>query len=541
MQDFITHDSSYTRDKLFYDGMVCGTRSHTNIIQVQPQPFQKDGIYIWLDGEFYNRVEVSQHRKIAPRTDLELLWQIYRQDHELSPLEQIDGIYAAVIYDSVEQKVKLLSDRYGLRHLYWAVCQGSLVWSSEAKAMLAFPYFEPVIDQQTLKNFFEIGYLLGDGTWFEGVELLPSGTILTWDIRKGTLSRRRYWWWDSIKQQSGKIDLEETAEELGRLFLRAVRRRSHGHRLGLMLSGGLDSRAILAAIPEQEYPISALTFGRPGAIDIQIASAAAKVKGAAHHIVEINEHNWLLPRVAGVWWTDGQLNLQHMHGIGTLQMARSVMDITLSGFLGDATVGGSYMRNRKSNEIELIDNRGRRFIILGPKTAQTYLHARLPFFDNDFLSFALSIPRELRKRSYIYNRMLLKFFPEYFKAIPWERTGVPISWPETIVRSNLLVRKWKDRLLHVSNRFGLRHSNPFTYTDYSNWLRSDPAYSFVSSTLDQPKALYPEYISRGQVINKWQRHLGGEDHIEDLCRYMTFEIWLQQVFAGKFRDADSCS
>lgn len=535
MQDLITHNSSYARDELFCDGIVCGTRSHTNIIQMKPQPFQKDGIYIWLDGEFYNRSELSQYGKFTAHTDLELLWQLYKLNPELSPLEQIDGIYAAVIYNSVEQKVHLLSDRYGLRHLYWVTCQGSLVWSSEAKALLAFPSFAPVIDQQALKNFFEIGYLRGDGTWFEGVELLPSGTIQTWDIRKGTLSRKRYWWWDNIVQQSGKINLEETTEELGRLFLNAVQRRMHGRRLGLMLSGGLDSRAILAAMQEQDYPISAITFGRPGSIDIKIASAVVKVKGAAHHIVEMNERNWLLPRIAGVWWTDGQLDLLHMHSIGTLPTAGSVMDITLSGFLGDATVGGSYIEHKGSNEIDLIDNRGRRFIILGPKTTQAYIHARLPFFDNDFLSFALSIPAELRKRSYIYNLMLLKLFPEYFNAIPWQKTGVPISWPETIVVLNLLVRQLHARLSRISNRFGLRSSQPFTFTDYPNWLRCEPARSFISNMLGSSKAIFPEFIPQQKVINKWQRHLRGDDNSMDICRYLTFEIWLQQVYEKKYR------
>jgi hypothetical protein len=61
----------------------------------------------------------------------------------------------------------------------------------------------------------------------------------------------------------GNIDKQGTAVEPGRVFREAVEKRSGpGSRIGMTLSGGLDSRAVLAAIPDLPYPLNTLTFGK---------------------------------------------------------------------------------------------------------------------------------------------------------------------------------------------------------------------------------------------------------------------------------------
>ena len=88
---------------------------------------------------------------------------------------------------------------------------------------------------------------------------------------------------------TGKIDVDEVAEELGRLFIDAVNRRCNQKGIGVCLSGGLDSRAILAAMPNRQEPIHTITFGKRGCDDIRIASKVAKIKGASHHVVPAHQ------------------------------------------------------------------------------------------------------------------------------------------------------------------------------------------------------------------------------------------------------------
>ena len=190
MRDLITHRASYKQDELFCGGSVYASRTHLDTIQRAHQPFHQDGIYVWLDGEFFNGDELG----VREEEDPQVLCGFYKDASDLPTLKQIDGIFSAAIYDSKRQVVHLVTDRFGLRHLYWVVHEGGFFWTSEVKAVVALPGFRVKIDRRAVDQFFGPGYLLEDRTWFEGVQLLSSGTVLTWDIRARSLQKRRYWW-----------------------------------------------------------------------------------------------------------------------------------------------------------------------------------------------------------------------------------------------------------------------------------------------------------------------------------------------------------
>ena len=569
MQKLITHSDDYVQDTLFCDYYVCATRSHLNVIQRQPQPFCESGVYVWMDGEFYNQDSITNEFSIMMGSDPEILCSLYGKNEGFSFLKRIDGFYSAVIYDSRKKKVYLVSDRYGLRHIYWTIHNGSLCWGSEIKVMLALPSFAPKISRGAVEEFFNIGYLLEDRTWFEGVELLSTGTVLTWDIDEGTAHTQRYWWWDEITPQSGNIDELEVAEELARLFSESVKIRSRaGERVGISLSGGLDSRALLAAMPDRGYPIDASSFGTIDCDDVRIASMAARVKGARHHTFKLDSDNWLMPRLEGVWWTDGHFNLMHMHGIAGINILKDLFRINLNGFLGDVVMGGSYLRNRtylnkpfnkniaalffgctpsvikgnlekysklRTAEFYFLQNRGRRFINGGTQLVLTSIEQRKPFYGNQLIEFAYSLKDNMRFNSRIYKKMLLNAFPSYFKDIPWQKTGLPISSSELSTKVALFKRRVEHKVYKEMSRFGLESNNKNNYTNYSKWIRQEPSRSFFNNVLKNPNSIYQDYVDKEKVLELWDKHLQGEDHAEDLCLHITFEIWLQQIFEGKFR------
>ncbi len=573
MQRLIAHQEFYGADDSFCDAHVCTAPVHTNITKKRPQSCHESGLYVWLDGEFYNRDELGSQVESVTGDDSSLLLSLLKQNTDFSFLKRIDGTYLAVIYDSLCKRVHLITDRYGLRHLYWTIHNGALVWATGIRAMLALPGFEPNIDSLAVEEFFDIGYSLEDRTWFKGVELLSASTVLTWDIEEQSVRKQRYWWWDEIKPLAGKIDEVEIAQELARLFVNAVERRyREGERVGLMLSGGLDSRAILAAMPDRGEPIQAVTFGKAGCEDIRIAAMVAQVKGVVHHLVEIDKSNWLMPRLDEIWRTDGQYNLMHMHGIEALPQMEPLFDIVLDGAGGDGLVGGGHLFANKdfvpylkktlgakldneallqrfvdyfewigSSYILYVDHRIRSFLIYGAGEGigvSAGLKYRFPFLDNAFQELLYAIPISIKVDNRLYKRMLLQAFPDFFERIPWQNTGAPIRWPDIAQKLSHFSRRVKYRVLREMGRFGLEHFDPRDYTDYPNWIRQEPARSFFTEVLTNSTALYPEYISREQVHRDWERHLDGEDHADYLCRYLTFEIWLQQLFEGKFRPVE---
>jgi asparagine synthase (glutamine-hydrolysing) len=540
MSSLLTHQPFYVSEDPFIDKVISATRVHTNCIRTLPQPLALGNLRVWLDGEFYNQQDLNVCQNVRNQGDAAILAAMYREREaeDFSFLRAIDGIYAAVIYDIDRQMLTLIADRYGLKHLYWTCQDGVLAWASELKAFLALPNFQPMIDRDAINDFFSAGYLTENKTWFEQVTLLPVGSVLKWDLRRRKAEVTEYWSWDMIEPLDRSYDEGALVEELAQRFIKAVKRRVRSEeRMGITLSGGLDSRALLAAMPRGGRDIPAVTFGSKGCEDVRIAARVAALKGVSHHVFEMQTDNWLAPRIEGVWWTDGMDNLLHLHRIRSLSAEKQLYDINLNGFLGDATIGGSYLDkiNSQRNEAWYYNNRGRRFIQMGTKLEEVYLQGRLPFFDYALMDFTQSIPPRLRKDHYIYNKMLLATFPEYFQTIPWQQTGLPISASPWQVKTHAFCRKVYAKMCFMAQRLGIRLGDPYGYHDYANWIRQEPSRSFFYEHLFGSDAMFPDYLSREICEGLWQRHMRGERHQDMLCRYLTFEIWLRQVYRGQMR------
>lgn len=541
MQESITHFSSYVKSGLFLDSHISACHSDKSVALRGHEPFSERGVSVWLDGDLYEVKGPTKTIQPEPGNGTEVLCKLFLEDPTLSFLQNLNGIFAAVIYDTNNAKVHLITDRYGLRHLYWTLHNHGLVWASEVKAMLALPDFRPVIDRVSLEHFLKDGFVSDDRTWFEGVQLLDPGTVLTWDLRHNNLSAEKYWGWDSIQQLTGKIDELEIADELARRLVRATRLRCRpGERIGTLLSGGLDSRGILASMQEDGRPINCVTFGKIGCLDVCLARRAAQEKGAIHHYLEINAQNFFNGRTAGIWWIDGESNLFDLHMSAVLPLERKLFDIAFDGFWGDTIVGGRHIRPTGAQELDKLQNRGRRLVINGPRFLNNWLECRLPYCDNDIVDLAMSLPVEIRANSDLHKKMLLRNFTSFYDCIPWEHTWLTIGFPRVPAQGWLFRQKWIVKWFFMAFWRKIQAAYRSTsYVDYDSWLRLEPSRSFVQSVLTSKSALYPEYVPRDEVVFRWNRHLTGTDAARQILIYVTFEIWLQQVFERKYRPGTS--
>ena len=554
--------SNLRPSQTFYDNHLCCVAASLAFQNLEP--CISPNLAVWLDGEIYDFGEAAGG--INPSQSATAIFaSLYRQ-HGLTFLEHIDGIFASVIYDRAAKELHLVTDRYGLRRLY--IWKGSkLAWASALKYFLPVPDFSAQIDPVALDDFIELGYITEERTWFKDVSLLPSGSILSWDIVRNCGKQTRYWWWDKIKLLSGSLDENEVADELGTLFVRAVEKRVRsGERTGVELSGGLDSRAVLAAIPNYGNVLHTITFGIDGCADRLIAARAAAVRRAVNHGFSLNASNWLFPRFKGVWLTDGQTSLLHMHGFEAAELESELFDIALNGFLGDVVLGGSWLARealdhpitpqlagrfvgREPSKVNItkqyfdlnktdfyfLQNRGRRFTYNGLVLMSTYIETRIPFYDNKLLEFSYSLPDSMRLKSHIYKTMLLRKFPEFYRRIPWQKTGNPIGMSDNVAKLLHVIRRVRRKVSRYSGGFFQDPFQSYEYVDYPDWLRREPARKVFSALFNHPKAIYPQYLPRSRVKFAWNEHLRGLDHAEELCRYLTFEIWLQQAFEKRFR------
>ncbi len=483
---------------------------------------ERDGIRVWALGDLErmkSQDPVSQILSIVAAEN----WPA---------LAALRGSFIAVVEDAPRRKWRIISDRFGLRYLYYARHGKGMVFASEVKAFLGLQGFTAKVDLKALPVYLQQGYHSGHSTWLEGVNLLDAATVLTFERETGELKAHKYWGWADVPGASGGF--EENSRELGRLFRQAVTRSCADAKApGLTLSGGLDSRALLAAMPEGK--VAAVTFGKLGCADIRLARIAARLKGASHHVVEIGAPNWLVPRIEAVWRSDGHLTLRDLHGVESLTVVAAEMDTCLNGFLGDALLGGTYPGGDTGSAEDLFLHRGRRFILQAVRLTERHCRLELPFFDPDLIDFTLSLPWEWRTESRIYRDMLLREFPPFFRTLPWQKTGLPISAHWVVEKAYSFLRRGWGKALRETRRVFPMVGGDDGYTDYAQWLRLEPAIRFVPRLLWGKRALLGDLMDMGPFRRTWERHLAGEDFSNRLCALMTAELWLQQAFHGKFR------
>ena len=471
------------------------------------------GIQVWIDGEAFDETGLMPGAELAAQL-------------ATGTPRPLNGTFAAVIYDPQAEQIRFITDPYGLKYLYVRTTDFP-AWSGDQRSFLKMQGPPPVFNAACLREFLEHGHPLGKTTWFNGIELLEPGLLLTHDLKSRKWSRQRYFKLEDQQPGSPIPSWNETVEQLGGLFRKAVSRRcSHGLRSGLTLSGGLDSRAILAALPKSISPVETVTFGKPGCTDEILAKAASAVRDTPHTFVPLGEEGWLEARKTGVELTDGVFNILHLHGLESLPIIEDRMDFCLNGFLGDGILGGRWTafpdQSAVSNFAARYLNRGRRFVLQSLHYGGTDLIYRLPFMDFTLLQFSLSLPRAWLKNSRVYRAMLLREFPEYFQTIPWEKTGLPVS--SAAWREKLAVK-----MRGLRRRLGIGADG---YADYPGWLRRGSAAEFLRSHLEPSDARIHRFFPAGKIAARLRDHSRGKDESEKLGRYLTAEIWLRFLAAN---------
>ncbi len=266
-------------------------------------------------------------------------------------------------------------------------------------------------------------------------------------------------------------------------------------------------------------------------------------------MVELSSSNWIDRRAAGVWYTDGQQDFLHMHALAAVEEQRKHYSINLNGFWGDALLGGLYRGGHPKHwpaypyshwfTPQKFNNRGGRFINEGTRLTNNFIQNRLPYCENRLATFAYSVPAELMEDYKVFRKALIRSLPKFFKTIPWQKSGVPISYPPGITFAAKKLLGARRRIGKLAERVGVKLKSLHQFDDYPTWIRQSPARALFERVLLSPSAHYGEFISALAVRRSWDEHMRGLDRTEELCRALTFELWLQQVFEQNYRSGIS--
>lgn len=185
-------------------------------------PAEVHGCFVWLDGEVLNAHELGRTADERSNAAV-LIARMLDQDVYLD-LPRLNGYFAAVGYDSRRRTIVLLSDRFGLRHVFYRLARGQFAWCSEQKGFLAIPGFDASLAGPSVRSFLKWRHLHGDVTWFNDVHLVKPASVTKFGIDTQQLTSVRYWDWRAIDPGEGQPSDAEIVTRMCQILQPAVHR-----------------------------------------------------------------------------------------------------------------------------------------------------------------------------------------------------------------------------------------------------------------------------------------------------------------------------
>ena len=234
-----------------------------------------------LHGELTNLDTLRRQAGSTGGRPEDVIADLYRQNG-IAVLEAMRGSFALAIVDRATCQVHVASDAFGTFPVYWQPVQGGLSFASELGAVIAAADDRPALSMQALADYVALGFVLGTKTLAASIRLLEPGTVLSVDWTTGDVSQRRYFAPVHLFQH-GRPNRRDYPSLVCHAFRTAVARTTHDTvGLGLSLSGGLDSRAILSAVNGTSQTLRTYTVGVPGCADQTIATRLSRIAGTQH-------------------------------------------------------------------------------------------------------------------------------------------------------------------------------------------------------------------------------------------------------------------
>lgn len=517
------------------------------------------GVAAAFSGYIYGWKDATAAESVPAADKAGRLLAIYR---EVGPrfAEKPDGSFNAVIIDSAKKKLVLGNDRMGHRQMYYVEDDDLFLFSTELKAFLAYEGFDRTIDKRAIADYFNIGYCIGDRTFFKAVRRLGGGHVV-----EVTSSGARFIpYWDFNFDHVSTASVPEMVEEIDTMYRDIIRKQVGDSRdIIVPLSGGLDSRFILAHVLQLGREPHCFTHGVPGCLDLEIArEIASSLNVKNHRFIHINPQWFVDYHDRFVFYTEGMistvscmlLGISAQYGLParTTHFANGIFggptnfgspyfrpydmvdDISHSDKLrnlkrslfGDLATPQSYEkfapefgqyaqtqydisleeefahfearfpRFYQQKDVFFIRNRLARF--MNQVDCHRYIwHDHFALYDDRLVDFYMKLPAEL-----MCGRRL---FMEYFKQkrpdlarISYQSTGVNLFQKPTAMQQRL--RRWNKRYRYLIGRLSLGKINLYNlerYYQYDPWFRTHrPLRDMVTSMLLDKRTLERGYFDR---------------------------------------------
>ena len=509
------------------------------------------------------------------------LVHLYEEDPEFP--KGLNGRFQGLVADRARGRVMLFNDRYGVHRIYYHESKQALYFAAEAKAILKVRPELRKADPRGLGEYVACGCVLENRTLFEGLRVLPPAS--SWLFLNGAVEQKGTYFDPQEWENQPPLDPETYYQEVRTVFTRNLPRYFNGReRVGMSLTGGLDTRIIMAWVKSAPGALPCYSFGGMfrDCKDVSLARKVARACGQPHEVIEVGQD--FLSRFAHyaertVYLSDGCSDVRRSADLYVNERAAKIAPARMTGNYGseilrrlvafrpsEAPAGLfrpeflSHVRATRETYAPLVRGHAISFIAFRQvpwhhygllALEETQLSLRSPFLDNDLVRTAFRAPDSAIVKSDIFadNDDCVRLITDGNAALRRIRTDRGLAGPPGRRFSSAVSRglqeftfkaeyaydygmpQWLARIdhllspLHLERLFLGRHK----FTHYRLWYR-DALSRYIQEILLDPKTLARPYLEGKSLETMVRSHLKGDrNYTTGITTVLTLEL-LHRLF-----------
>ncbi len=272
---------------------------------------------------------------------------VHRSEEEADFPKGLNGRFHGLLADRARGTAMLFNDRFGLQRLYYHEAKDTFYFAAEAKAILKVRPELRATDPRGIGEFIVCGCVLENRTLFSGIHVLPPGS--SWYFRGGMLEKKAAYFEPREWEEEEPYKPEEYFAHLRDVFVRNLPRYFNGNeRVGVSLTGGLDTRIIMAWRKAEPNSLPCYTYGSMyrDNQDVQLARRVAKICGLQHQVITTGtEFLSKFPYYAerSIYLTDACVDLSRSPDLYVSEKAREIAPVRIVGVFGSEMLLNSVM------------------------------------------------------------------------------------------------------------------------------------------------------------------------------------------------------
>jgi len=489
----------------------------------------------------------------------------------------LNGRFQGVLSNLANRTVSLFNDRYGLQRLYVHNSREAFYFAAEAKAILAIRPELRVADARGLGEFVSCGCVLENRTIFKGVEVFPPASV--WTFSDASLQKRKTYFQTKEWENQPSLDAEDYYQQLRATFSEILPRYFQGpERIGMSLTGGLDTRMIMAwhqAVPGA-FPCYSFGGMFRECEDVRLARKIAKASGQTFEVIPVGgEFLSQFHRYAerAVYLTDGCVSVNRSSDLFANERAAAIAPVRMTGNYGSEVLRRlpafkpvepaaglfrpeflSHVHEARGTYANLIKGHALSFIAFRQTPwhhygllalEQTQLSLRSPYLDNKLVQTAFRAPESSQAKTDVFKNDVecIRLIADGNADLAKMRTdrglgGSAGDLSSAFTRGYLEftfkaeyaydygMPQWLAKLDHSLSAFHLerlflgRHK----FNHFRVWYR-DALSEYVRETLLDSRALARPYLDRRGVEAIVNGHLkGNRNYTTEIHQLLTLEL-----------------